>query len=89
MIGFPIKSMYTKKGTQKAAENGQCTQCVLSRWQLSYKLKRSPSFLKERVKQIPMQRMAKKDEISNHIINLIDEKNSFMTGQTITVAGGE
>jgi len=33
--------------------------------------------------------MAKADEISNYIVGLVSEKNSYMTGQTITVAGGE
>ena len=45
--------------------------------------------LKNRVKLIPMERMASPLEISYIILNLIDEKNSFMTGQTITVSGGE
>ena len=36
-----------------------------------------------------MQRMASKEEIANYIINTIDEKNSYMTGQTITISGGE
>ncbi len=43
----------------------------------------------KRVKLIPMKRMSKPDEISEYIISLISEKNSYMTGQTLTVAGGE
>jgi len=33
--------------------------------------------------------MAEPKEISKYIINLATEKNSFMTGETITVSGGE
>ena len=47
------------------------------------------SNLKQRVKLIPMNRMAKPDEIADYIVFLISEKNSYMTGETITVSGGE
>jgi len=43
----------------------------------------------KRVKLIPIKRMSNPDEISEYIISLISEKNSYMTGQTLTVAGGE
>ena len=42
-----------------------------------------------RLKLIPMNRMAEPSEISKYINDLVTEKNSFMTGQTITVSGGE
>ena len=45
--------------------------------------------LKHRLKLIPAKRMAKPQEISSYIVNLVIDKNSFMTGETITVAGGE
>ena len=45
--------------------------------------------LKKRISLIPIQRMATSTEISNYIYNLVSQKNSFMTGQTITVSGGE
>ena len=45
--------------------------------------------LKHRLKLIPTKRMAKPQEISSYIVNLVLDKNSFMTGETITVAGGE
>ncbi len=45
--------------------------------------------LKERLKLIPARRMAKPSEIATYIVNLATEKNSYMTGQTRTVAGGE
>jgi 3-oxoacyl-[acyl-carrier protein] reductase len=45
--------------------------------------------VKDRIKLIPAARMARADEISNYIVGLVSEKNSYMTGQTITVAGGE
>ena len=45
--------------------------------------------LKKRIKLIPMKRMAEANEISKYIVNLASEENSFITGETITVAGGE
>ena len=45
--------------------------------------------LKKRLKLIPIERMAKPREIALYILNLITENNSYMTGQTITVSGGE
>ena len=33
--------------------------------------------------------MARPEEIANYIVFLISEKNSYMTGETLTVAGGE
>lgn len=45
--------------------------------------------MKKRIKLIPVNRMAEPKEIANYIINLTTDKNSYMTGETITVAGGE
>ena len=45
--------------------------------------------LSSRIKLIPMNRMAEPKEISSCIINLATEKNSYMTGQTILISGGE
>ena len=53
------------------------------------KMKRKSSTMKKRLKLIPMNRMAEPKEISNYITNLTTEKNSYMTGQTVAVSGGE
>ncbi len=45
--------------------------------------------MKQRLKLIPANRMAEPKEIANYIINLTTSKNSYMTGQTLTVSGGE
>ena len=45
--------------------------------------------MKERIKLIPIKRMAQPKEIAFYIINLVTENNSYMTGQTLTVSGGE
>ena len=45
--------------------------------------------MKKRIKLIPANRMAEPKEIANYITNLTSDKNSYMTGETITVAGGE
>ena len=43
----------------------------------------------KRIKLIPMQRMAEAYEIANYIYYMASEKNSYMTGQTLSVSGGE
>ena len=53
------------------------------------KMKRNLKNMKQRLKLIPMNRMAEPKEIASYIVNLTTEKNSYMTGQTLTVSGGE
>ena len=45
--------------------------------------------LKERLKLIPAKRMATPSEMAIYIVNLSTEENSYMTGQTLIVSGGE
>jgi len=45
--------------------------------------------IKERLKLIPINRMAEPREIAIYIKNLATQENSYTTGQTITVSGGE
>ena len=45
--------------------------------------------IKKRLKLIPINRMAKPQEISTYIVNLTTDTNSYMTGQTVIVSGGE
>ena len=45
--------------------------------------------LNRRIKLIPMNRMAEPKEISSYIINLATDNNSYITGQTISISGGE
>ncbi len=45
--------------------------------------------LNQRVKMIPINRAAKKIEIVKYILFLISEENSYTTGQTISISGGE
>ena len=53
------------------------------------KMKRKKSKMKKRLKLIPINRMAEPREISTYITSLTTDKNSYMTGQTLTVSGGE
>jgi 3-oxoacyl-[acyl-carrier protein] reductase len=53
------------------------------------KMKRKKINIKNRLKLIPINRMAEPKEISNYITNLTTGSNSYMTGQTLTVSGGE
>ena len=45
--------------------------------------------IKERIKLIPIGRMANTLEISEYIFYLSTEKNSFITNETLSIAGGE
>ena len=45
--------------------------------------------MKKRIKLIPIKRMAEPDEIAKHIVNLTTENNSYITGETVTISGGE
>ena len=56
---------------------------------LHKKMGRKKSKMKNRLKLIPINRMAEPKEISDYIVNLTTESNSYMTGQTLTVSGGE
>ena len=45
--------------------------------------------LKKRLKLIPIERMAKPKEMAKYILSFVTENNTYMTGETITVSGGE
>ena len=53
------------------------------------KMKRKKLKMKKRLRFIPINRMAEPKEISTYIVSLVTESNSYMTGQTLTVLGGE
>ena len=45
--------------------------------------------MKQRIKKIPIKRMAKKDEVANYIFDLCKAKNNLITNTTINISGGE
>jgi len=45
--------------------------------------------MNDRINLIPLKRMAEPEEIADTVMFLCSEKASFITGQEITVAGGE
>ena len=51
--------------------------------------KRMKKNMKKRVMLIPAARMASPKEIASYILNLSTETNTYITGQTIAVSGGE
>ena len=51
--------------------------------------KRLKKNIRKRIKLIPINRMAEPKEIAAYIVNLTTENNSYITGQTLTVSGGE
>ena len=61
----------------------------LTNTQIHKKLGRDKKTMIKRVGLIPIKRMATTNEISNYIIDLVSEENSYMSGQTITISGGE
>ncbi len=52
-------------------------------------MQKSTTDLKHRTKLIPMQRLAKPEEIAKQIHWLASEENTFVTNQVITISGGE
>ena len=52
-------------------------------------MKRKLKVMKKRLELIPINRMATAKEMSVYITNLTTDNNSYMTGQTLTVSGGE
>ena len=52
-------------------------------------MKRKLKVMKKRLELIPINRMAEPSEISAYIVSLTTDSNSYMTGQTLTVSGGE
>ena len=52
-------------------------------------MQKSGTDLKHRTKLIPMQRLAKPEEIAKQIHWLASEENTFVTNQVITISGGE
>ena len=54
-----------------------------------HKRMRRQANIKKRINLIPMKRMAQPKEIANYIINSVIDENSYMTGQTINISGGE
>ena len=45
--------------------------------------------MKQRIKKIPIRRMAKTDEVANYIFDLCKTKNNLITNTTINISGGE
>lgn len=45
--------------------------------------------LEDRIAKIPLKRMAEPREIALQIYNLVSDDNTFITGQVVTVSGGE
>ncbi len=52
-------------------------------------MQKSGTDLKHRTKLIPMQRLAKPEEIAKQIYWLASEENTFVTNQVIEISGGE
>ena len=56
---------------------------------LHLKIKNKNKFLKKRARLIPQKRIAEIGEMVNYIFFLISKKNTYLTGETISVSGGE
>ena len=53
------------------------------------KMKRKKLKIEKRLKLIPINRMAEPKEIATYIMDLTTEKNTYITGQTLAISGGE
>lgn len=52
-------------------------------------MQRTRKDLEKRKEMIPLKRLGKLDEISSMVLYLISDRADFITGQTITISGGE
>ena len=53
------------------------------------KMQKGRKGLKNRIKMIPLKRLVKPREIAEMVLYLCSEKGAFITGQTISISGGE
>ena len=79
-----IPSVYKKWAKKNVLINN--LRIGVTNTKLHKKLKRN---INKRIKLIPIGRMATPIEISHFIVELATEKNSFITGQTVDISGGE
>ena len=61
-------------------------QIGLTKSKMNKKLKKN---YKERVKLIPLKRMANPKEVANYIFLLCGDKNTLLTGSVVNISGGE
>ena len=81
-----IPNSYKKWATKNVLINN--LRIGVTKTKLHKRMKKNIS-MKERIKLIPMNRMADPKEIAIYITDLSTEKNSYMTGQTLSASGGE
>tara|TARA_Y200000002_G_C22485575_1_gene580680 strand:+ start:18 stop:734 length:717 start_codon:yes stop_codon:yes gene_type:complete len=79
---FPkyFKNFYSKNVIINSLQIG------LTKSKLIKKLKKN---LNNRIKLIPLKRMATPEEVANYILFLCSEKNTLLTGSLINISGGE
>ena len=78
----PVYLLYATQGGYQIFDSTNCKHLTIEGMKKNLQIK-------ERLKLIPINRMAEPKEIAIYIKNLTTKENSYTTGQTITVAGGE
>jgi len=76
-------------GLSRMGANNNVTANAIRPGVVNTRMQRERADLKERTKLIPMGRMAEPKEIAEMVLFLCSEKGNFITGQTISISGGE
>lgn len=69
-------------------------RCATERWMNDAKTRSTElgisvdEFVREKVKDIPMQRLAQPDEVASCVVFLASDRASYITGQSVSVDGG-
>ena len=81
---------FTKALARESAAKGITVNCIAPGYIATDMVKRIPSHvLEDIISNIPVKRLGKPDEIARAVIFLIDEESSFITGETLSVNGGQ
>ena len=81
---------FTKALARESAAKGITVNCIAPGYIATDMVKRVPSHvLEDIISHIPVKRLGKPDEIARAVIFLIDEESSFITGETLSVNGGQ
>lgn len=76
-------------GLSKIGAKNNITANTIRPGIVNTKMQKKRKNLKERLKMVPLKRLAEPNEIAEMVLYLCSEKGGFITNQTISISGGE